>query len=106
MDRKLPLAVVCRVLGGPRSMVYARRAHTDPLVRPGPATSISDHDLLRLLRQVLAASPFAGEATPRSGPGCAASTPGTSAGNGCSACCARRACWRPNAPGAAATPSP
>ena len=35
MDRKLPLAVVCRVLGGPRSMVYARRAHTDPLVRPG-----------------------------------------------------------------------
>jgi hypothetical protein len=46
MDRHLPVAVVCRVLGAPRSTVYARRARTDPLVRPGPATSISDTDLL------------------------------------------------------------
>jgi hypothetical protein len=61
MDRKLPVAVVCRVLGAPRSTVSARRAHTDPLVRPGPATSISDHDLLRLIRRVLVTSPFAGE---------------------------------------------
>jgi putative transposase len=29
--------------------------------RPGPATSISDPDLLRLIRRVLDASPFAGE---------------------------------------------
>jgi hypothetical protein len=41
--------------------VYARRARTDPLVRPGPATSINDTDLVGLIRQVLVASPFAGE---------------------------------------------
>jgi len=52
---------VCRVLGAPRSTVYARRARSDPLVRPGPATSISDPDLLGLIHQVLAGSPFAGE---------------------------------------------
>jgi transposase InsO family protein len=61
MDRKLPVAVVCRVLGAPRSTVSARRARIDPLVRPGPATSISDPDLLGLIRQVLLAAPFAGE---------------------------------------------
>jgi hypothetical protein len=49
------------VLGAPRSTVYARRVRTDPLVRPGPATLISDADLLGLIRQVLVASPFAGE---------------------------------------------
>ena len=32
-----------------------------PPVRPGPATSISDPDLVGLIRQVLVASPFAGE---------------------------------------------
>ena len=74
MDRKLPVAAVCRVLGAPRSTGYARRAHTDPLVRPGPATSINDTDLVGLIGQVLVASPFAGEATASSGPGCAAST--------------------------------
>jgi hypothetical protein len=42
MAHQLPVAVVCRVLDAPRSTVYARRARTDPLVRPGPATSISD----------------------------------------------------------------
>ncbi len=61
MERQLPIAVVCRVLDAPRSTVYARRARIDPLVRPRPATSISDHDLLGLIRQVLVASPFAGE---------------------------------------------
>src|SRR4029450_12819989 len=61
MDQQLPVAAVCRVLGAPRSTIYARRARTDPLVRPGPATSISDTDLLGLIRQVLVASPFAGE---------------------------------------------
>jgi putative transposase len=61
MDRKLPVAVVCRVLGAPRSTVYARRVRTDPLVRPGPATSINDPDLVGLIHQVLVASPFAGE---------------------------------------------
>ena len=61
MEHQLPVAVVCRVLDAPRSTVYARRVRTDPPVRPGPATSISDPDLLGLIRQVLVASPFAGE---------------------------------------------
>jgi hypothetical protein len=41
MDHQLPVAVVCRVLGAPRSTIYARRRSTVP-ARPGPATSISD----------------------------------------------------------------
>jgi putative transposase len=60
MDHQLPLAVVCRVLGAPRSTVYARRLPKAP-ARPGPATLIGDHDLLQLIRLVLRASPFAGE---------------------------------------------
>jgi hypothetical protein len=56
MARQLPLAVVCRVLGAPRSSGYARRAQAGANGRPGPATSIRDPDLLRLIRQVLAAS--------------------------------------------------
>jgi putative transposase len=61
MVHQLPVTVVCRVLDAPPSTVSARRARTDPLVRPGPATSISDPDLAKLIRQVLVASPFAGE---------------------------------------------
>ena len=61
MEHQLPVAVVCRVLGAPRSSVYARRAQADARRRPGPATSISDPDLVRLIHQVLATSPFAGE---------------------------------------------
>jgi hypothetical protein len=62
MASQLPVAVVCRVLGAPRSSVYARRAQAAVPGRPsGPATSISDSDLLGLIRQVLDASPFAGE---------------------------------------------
>ena len=60
MAHQLPVAVVCRVLDAPRSTVYARRQPTVPL-RPGPTTSISDTDLLGLIHQVLAVSPFAGE---------------------------------------------
>jgi hypothetical protein len=60
MEQQLPVAVVCRVLGAPRSTVYARRQPQVP-AHPGPATSISDHDLVQLIRLVLRASPFAGE---------------------------------------------
>jgi putative transposase len=60
MAHQLPVAIVCRVLSAPRSTVYARR-HAQQRARPGPATSISDHDLLELIRRVLVASPFAGE---------------------------------------------
>jgi len=62
VEYKLPLAVVCRVLSAPRSTIYARRAGAAELPgRPGPATSISDAELVRLIRRVLEASPFAGE---------------------------------------------
>jgi transposase-like protein len=73
MASQLPVAVVCRVLGASRSSIYARRASASASGRPGPATSISDPDLVGLIRQVLDASPFAGEGTARSGPGSVAS---------------------------------
>jgi len=60
MEHQWPVAVVCRVLGAPRSSIYARRQPKLP-ARPGPATSIGDHDLLQLIRRVLHTSPFAGE---------------------------------------------
>ena len=49
MDHQLPLALVCRVLGAPRSSIYARRASAGTRGRPGPATSISDADLVGLI---------------------------------------------------------
>jgi len=61
MESKLPVAMVCRVLGAPRSTLYPRRGHASGSVQPGPATSISDSDLLGLIHKVLVASPFAGE---------------------------------------------
>jgi putative transposase len=62
MEYKLPLAVVCRVLSAPRSTIYARRVGAAELPgRPGPATSISDAELVRLIRRVLEDAPFAGE---------------------------------------------
>jgi putative transposase len=61
MEHRLPLAVVCRLLGAPRSTIYARRVAGGPPGRPGPSTSISDADLVVLIRRVLADSPFAGE---------------------------------------------
>jgi putative transposase len=61
MASQVPVAVVCRVLGAPRSTVYARRVQAGAGGRPGPATWISDPDLVELIRQVLDGSPFAGE---------------------------------------------
>jgi putative transposase len=61
VEHRLPLVVVCRVLGAPRSTIYARRGAAGPRARPGPVTPISDEVLVRLLRRVLADSPFAGE---------------------------------------------
>jgi putative transposase len=60
MGPQWPVAVVCRLLGAPRSTVSARRQQTVP-ARPGPVTSIDDHDVGRLIRLVLGAAPFAGE---------------------------------------------
>jgi putative transposase len=61
MDHQVPVAVVCRVLGAPRSTIYARSRPGPGAARPGPTTLISDADLLGLIRRVLVASPFAGE---------------------------------------------
>ena len=61
MEHQLPVAVVCRVLGAPRSSIYARRASASASGRPGSATLISDRDLVELIRRVLEDSPFAGE---------------------------------------------
>jgi putative transposase len=62
MEQRLPLAVVCRVLGASRSTIYARRVGVaGPRARPGPVTPISDDELVGLIRRVLADSPFAGE---------------------------------------------
>jgi transposase InsO family protein len=60
MDCKLPVAVVCRVLGAPRSTIYAHQSDGQP-GRPGPVPPIDDAELVRLIRQVLTDSPFAGE---------------------------------------------
>jgi putative transposase len=61
MAQQLPLAMVCRVLGAPRSTVYARRGRPGMPARPGPVTPISDDELVGLIRRILQASPFAGE---------------------------------------------
>ena len=61
MEHNFGVAVVCRVLGAPRSTIYARRRVVGQPGRPGPVPSISDEELVRLIRQVLADSPFAGE---------------------------------------------
>jgi putative transposase len=60
MAHQLPVATVCRVLGAPRSTIYARRSGGQP-GRPGPVPPIDDAELVRLIRQVLKDSPFAGE---------------------------------------------
>ncbi|HVG93509.1 MAG TPA: IS3 family transposase, partial [Planctomycetota bacterium] len=63
--RPYGLARVCRVLEVARSTVYARRDRVEgarPAGRPGPKRGIvPDEDLLAMIREVLAASPFHGE---------------------------------------------
>ena len=62
MEGPFRLARVCEVLGAPRSTIYHRRARGELLgTRPGPATEISDADLVERIRQVIGDSPFAGE---------------------------------------------
>jgi hypothetical protein len=45
----LPVSLVCRVLGAPRSTIYARRSGGQP-GRPGPVPLIDDEELVRLIR--------------------------------------------------------
>jgi putative transposase len=60
MDSQLSVTVVCWVLSAPRSSIYARRSGGQP-GRPGPLPPIDDAALVRLIRQVLTDSLFAGE---------------------------------------------
>jgi putative transposase len=91
MERHLPVSLVCRVLGAPRSTLYARRRVGGPPGRPGPMPPIGDQELVRLIRRVLADSRFAGEATARSAPVWVASMACGSAASGCCGCSAARA---------------
>lgn len=53
-----------RVLGVPRSTVYARRkaaARTEPSAKRGPRTALADDALLAAIRAVLAETPWIGE---------------------------------------------
>ena len=61
MEHNLRVAVVCWVLGAPRSTIDARRRAGGQPGRPGPVPPIGDEELVRLIRRVLADSPFAGE---------------------------------------------
>jgi putative transposase len=64
MELSAPLSTMCTVLGAPRSTIYARRGRGDNVIafrRPGPAGTIDDEQLLVVIRQVLADSPFTGE---------------------------------------------
>ena len=63
-----PLATVCRVAGVSRSAACEQRrrqrasaAQVPARRRPGPVGAMSDRELLREIRQVLADSPFVGE---------------------------------------------
>jgi putative transposase len=61
VEHQLPVSLVCRVLGASRSTIYARRRVGGQPGRPGPVPPIGDQELVRLIRRVLADSPFAGE---------------------------------------------
>jgi putative transposase len=105
MDRQLPVAVVCRVLGAPRSTMDARRRSTAP-ARPGPAASIGDHDLVQLLRLLLRAWPVAGEGDRKVRAGLRREHGIRVSGNGSCGCCADRGCWRPSGSAGAARHDP
>jgi len=57
----VPLATVCRILSAPRSTIYARGTDRSTPAKRGPRTDMADEELLELIRQVIAGSPFAGE---------------------------------------------
>lgn len=66
VQRRYPLATVCRVWGLSRATLYRQRSthmanEAHPLGRRGPRGVHSDADLLAAIREVIAASPFTGE---------------------------------------------
>lgn len=58
------MATVCRILGAPRSTIYARRVEREPAKR-GPRSELSDGQLTELIRAILDQPLFAGEAIAR-----------------------------------------
>jgi hypothetical protein len=93
----------CRVLGAPRSTIYARRLAGGRRSRPGPATSIGEQELLRLMRPVLRDSPFAGEGYRKVRARLRREHTVLASGNGCCGCCEPMGCWPRNAPVARAS---
>ena len=89
-----------------RSSIYARRASASASGRPGPATSISDPDLVGLIRQVLASSPFAGEGYRKVRARLRRQHGVRVSGNGSCGCYAGKAYWRPSGSVAGATRGP
>ena len=59
-EMEVPLALVCRVTGAPRSTIYERRSRGDVRSRPGPKCSVSDSEVTQRIRQVIKESPFCG----------------------------------------------
>ena len=57
----VPLSVVCRATGAPRSTIYHRRSQTDAARHPGPTPVVPDEVLANKIAEVITESPFAGE---------------------------------------------
>ena len=67
VQRRYPLATVCRLLGVSRATLYRQRLaaanEPRPPARRGPRGAGSDADLLAAIREVIEGSPFTGEAS-------------------------------------------
>jgi hypothetical protein len=102
MAHHLPVSLVCRVLGAPRSTIYARRRVSGQPSRPGPVPPISDQELVWLIHQVLADSPFAGEGYRKLRARLRREHGVQVSGSGSCDCCVSTACWPRSGSGAAA----
>ena len=69
-NRPYGVAAVSRLWGVARATVYRRRRPAAGPRRPGPIGPMPDDELVAAIRDLLAESPFHGEATARSGPDC------------------------------------
>jgi len=62
VGKRYPLRTVCDVWRVPRSSVYARAAEPVPeTAKRGPKTAQSDAEVVGLIREILATSPFHSE---------------------------------------------
>ena len=77
VGKRYPLRTVCDVWRVPRSSVYVRAAEPAPATaKRGPKTAQSDAEVVGLIREILATSPFHSEGIAKCACGCgsAAST--------------------------------